>query len=94
MPAGLPEQAAPPAPAPPPASTTAVPTTAVPRGGGAAMGGGMMPMGMMPHGNKGADGKEIDRNPEWFPDEPLVKDSVEVSEPIAGQRKRSRPAET
>ncbi len=94
MPAGLPEQAAPPAPAPPPASTTAVPTTAVPRGGGTPMGGGMMPMGMMPHGNKGADGKEIDRNPEWFPDEPLVKDNVEVSEPIAGQRKRSRPTET
>ncbi|UQX13436.1 PPE domain-containing protein [Candidatus Mycobacterium methanotrophicum] len=93
MPASLPEQLSPPAAAPPPAPTTAVPTNAVPRGGPSA-GGGMMPMGMMPHGNRSGEGQEIERNTQWFPDEPLVKDDVETSEPIAGQRKRTRPTET
>jgi hypothetical protein len=97
LPASLPEQTAPPAAAPPP-STTATPTEGAARGGAprAGMGGmgGMTPMGMMPHGNRGGEGKELERNPDWFPDESLVKDDVEVSEPIAGQRKRVRPTET
>ncbi|QSN49730.1 PPE domain-containing protein [Mycobacteroides abscessus] len=93
MPASLPQQA--PAPAPvPPASTTAVPTGSSVRGGAGPGGAGMMPMGMMPPGSRNAEDKEIDRNTDWFPDEQLVKDDVEVSEPIAGQRKRARPTET
>lgn len=93
MPASLPEQLSPPAAAAPPA-TNAVPTAAAPPRGGSPMGGSMMPMGMMPHGAKSGEGQELDRNTDWFPDEPLVKDDVEVSQPIAGQRKRDRPSET
>jgi hypothetical protein len=53
-------------------------------------------MGMMPmnRGHGGDSGKELPRNAEWFPDEQLVKDEAEVSEPVAGQRRRARPTET
>ena len=93
MPASLPEQA--PAAAPPPASSS---TTAPSTGAGARPGGlggsGMMPMGMMPHNRGGEGDKEAARNKDWFPDEPLVADEPEVSEPVAGQRRRVRPTET
>jgi hypothetical protein len=95
MPASLPEQSPPRAVEPPPSATAAIPTGGLPKTPVGAGGmGGMMPMGMMPHGGKGSGGKELDRNPEWSPDEPLVKDAPEVTEPIAGQRKRVRPTET
>lgn len=92
-PASLPEQPA--APPPPPAAPTSSPAgvrTSVP---GTGMAGGM-PMGMMPMGQRGgADGdKELPRNTDWFPDEALVKDEAEVSEAVAGQRRRPRPQET
>lgn len=90
MPAGLPLQAE--ASPQTPASTSATPT-----GGGktAGMGGmGMGGMGMMPHGAKGGEAKELDRNKEWFPDESLVTDEAETTDPIAGLRKRVRPTET
>lgn len=92
MPASLPEQGQPAVESPP--KTSAVPTGGAQRPGAGGGMGGMMPMGMMPHGGKGNGGKELDRNPEWSPDEPLVKDAAEVSEPIAGHRKRVRPTET
>lgn len=92
MPASLPEQGPPAVEAPP--KTSAVPTGGAQRPGAGGGMGGMMPMGMMPHGGKGSGGKELDRNPEWSPDEPLVKDAPDVSEPIAGHRKRVRPTET
>ena len=93
MPASLPEQA--PAAAPPPAASS---TTAPSTGAGARPGGfggsGMMPMGMMPHNRGGEGDKEAARNKDWFPDEPLIADEPEVSEPVAGQRRRVRPTET
>jgi len=55
------------------------------------------PMGMMPMAGAGAGAggdKELPRNQDWFPDEELVKDEAEVSEPVAGQRRRPRPTET
>ena len=93
VPAALPP---PPAAAPPPAAQGAVsvPRTSVPVTGGMA---GGMPMGMMPMAGRGAGGegdKEIQRNTEWFPDEPLVKDEAAVVEAVAGQRRRPRPQET
>jgi hypothetical protein len=54
-------------------------------------------MGMMPMGGAGVGGggdKEMPRNVEWFPDEALVTDEPEVSEAVAGQRRRPRPTET
>lgn len=94
LPASLPEQvsAAPPVAAP--TSTTASPMAGAAGAGRSGMGGGMMPMGMMPPRNGSGEGTELDRNEEWFPDEALVKDEAETTEPIAGQRKRSRPTET
>ncbi|MCV6989747.1 PPE domain-containing protein [Mycobacterium timonense] len=94
MPAGLPEQLSPGTPAAPPPPTTA--PTSIPRAPSTSGGGmGGMPMGMMPMGRAGGDSdKELTRNPEWFPDEPLVKDEPEVSEAVAGQRRRPRPTET
>lgn len=94
MPANLPQQGPPPAVAPPAAAATPGGTGAAPRPGGMSPMGGMMPMGMMPHGRGGEGGKEVPRNKDWFPDEPLVTDDPEVSEPIAGQRRRARPTET
>lgn len=94
MPASLPEQQGRPAAVEPAPAASAMPTGRMPKTSGTGGMGGMMPMGMMPHGRKGSAGKELDRNPEWSPDEPLVKDEPEVSEPIAGQRKRARPTET
>jgi PPE-repeat protein len=91
MPAGLPEQFS-------PAQPAAQPTTAPPAGvnAGATSGTGGMGMGMMPMGRgMGGEGaKALPRNAEWFPDEALVKDEAEVSEPVAGQRRRARPTET
>lgn len=97
VPAGLPEQLPPPAAASA-AATEAAATTSMPRPVGpttAGMAGGM-PMGMMPMAGRGAGeaGKEMPRNPDWFPDEPLVKDEPEVSEAVAGQRRRPRPTQT
>lgn len=89
MPAGLPEQFAPaPSATQPTTAPASVPTSAP----GAGMGGmGMMPMN---RGHGGESGKELPRNAEWFPDEQLVKDEAEISEPVAGQRRRARPTET
>jgi hypothetical protein len=89
MPAGLPEQFSPAQPATQPtAAPPSVPTST----SGSGMGGmGMMPMN---RGHGGDSGKELPRNAEWFPDEQLVKDEAEVSEPVAGQRRRARPTET
>ena len=97
VPAGLPEQLPPPSGAAAAAQTAT--TTSVPRSPGPTMAGGMaggMPMGMMPMAGRGAgDGnKELARNPDWFPDEALVKDEPEVSEAVAGQRRRPRPTQT
>lgn len=95
LPASLPEQVSAPPAAAPSTSSTATPMSGAAGGAGrAGMGGGMMPMGMMPPGSRGGEGKEMDRNEEWFPDEALVKDEAETTEPIAGQRKRTRPTET
>lgn len=95
LPASLPEQlSAPPAAAASTSSTATPMAGASGSAGRSGMGGGMMPMGMMPRGSSGGEGKEIDRNEEWFPDEALVKDEAETTEPIAGQRKRVRPTET
>lgn len=91
MPAGLPVQAEVP---PQGASTSATPTAGAKPSGMGGMGMGGMGMGMMPHGGKGGEGKEVDRNRDWFPDEPLVTDEAETTDPIAGLRKRVRPTET
>ena len=94
VPAGLPAQPAPPVPSPPPSTgPVSVPRTTVPVAGGMV---GGMPMGMMPMaGRGGGDGdKELPRNTEWFPDEPLVTDEPVVAEAVAGQRRRPRPQET
>lgn len=97
IPASLPEQLPPPAAAAAAAETataTSLPRTTVPAT--AAMAGGM-PMGMMPMAGRGGGsegGKEMPRNPDWFPDEALVKDEPEVSEAVAGQRRRPRPTQT
>jgi hypothetical protein len=99
IPAGLPEQPPPPASSTPSSTPAAATTSAVPRPavpGMAGMAGGM-PMGMMPMGGAGVGGggdKELPRNTEWFPDEALVTDEPEVSEAVAGQRRRPRPTET
>lgn len=97
VPAGLPEQL--PAPAAAAAAAETAATTSVPRPTGPAVAGGMaggMPMGMMPMAGRGAgDGnKDMPRNTDWFPDEALVKDEPEVSEAVAGQRRRPRPTQT
>ena len=97
VPAGLPEQLPPPAAGA--AATEAAATTSVPRpappAGSAGMAGGM-PMGMMPMAGRGGSdgGKEMPRNTDWFPDEALIKDEPEVSEAVAGQRRRPRPMQT
>ncbi len=98
MPASLPEQSPPPAAAPPAAASSTMTGTPGQRGPGSAgtgmrMGMGMMPMGMG-RGGGGDGGKEMPRNKEWFPDEPLVADEAKVTDPVSGQRRRARPSET
>lgn len=95
MPAALPEQLSPATQAAPPPQSPA-PPSAVPRTSAPPVSGmGGTPMGMMPMGRHGGESdKELPRNPEWFPDEPLVKDEPEVSDAVAGQHRRPRPTET
>ena len=97
IPAGLPEQLPPAASAASAAETAARASMPRPAGPTAAGMGGGMPMGMMPMAGRGVGGdgnKELPRNTDWFPDEALVKDEAEVSEAVAGQRRRPRPTQT